>query len=374
MDDRAVPDDRAGLRSGFLRRTRASQPPHRERVAALARLLWHDLRIGLLIGLGMIVVYLPRADAASSGMTLPVFMQMLVNIYSGWSAAGFLIVLLNRVASQVWAALWARMAFVLTISVLLRLAVPMPVQQVGFNSNLLALGASSTAFLLEVTWTTVLCAAITTAWLDRAARRRSAAQRLADLHRQQQRARRELVEARLRVLQARVDPQLFFDMLGAVRDHYASDPLAAEALLERLTVFLRAALPRLRTAMSTVRQEVDLVAAYADMRQAAGFSSTLLSAVVEPAAAEGAFPAGVLLPLIEALLHGLAGAPGRIELEATRAPRALRLRLQGAIGTPVPEIERVRGTLAAVYADQAVLSVRLGLAGTWVIEVEVRDA
>ena len=72
--------------------------------------------------------------------------------------------------------------------------------------------------------------------------------------RNHQAARRRLVEAQLQAMQARVDPQMFFDTLDTVQRLYTSDPRRAEGLLDELIVFLRAALPRLRTASSTLAQ------------------------------------------------------------------------------------------------------------------------
>lgn len=333
--------------------------------------LWADLRIGLVTGLGMVVFYMPRAYAAAGDMPLPIFWTMLVNVASGWSMMGFMTALLNRAASHVLVSLWARWGAVMAASLLLRALAPLSLQQLGHDEHLFELSASPQALLFELSWTTVLYVTLITFYLDRASTRRAAAQRLAALRSEQQLARRGLVEARLRVLQARIDPQLFFEMLGAVRDRYASDPAAAETLLEHLTEYLRAALPRLREAMSTVAQEVALARAYNDLLNAARAPRMALAVQVDAAASGLPFPAGVLLPLLQALRSSSGDAPGAVELWATHGPQAVRLRLQGSPGGNEPMVERVRETLVAVYDAQAMLTSRPGLGGSWVIEVEV---
>jgi hypothetical protein len=54
---------------------------------------------------------------------------------------------------------------------------------------------------------------------------------------------RNIMASRLQVLQARVEPELFFDALGDVRRAYLRDPEAAGSLLDDLIAYLRAALP-----------------------------------------------------------------------------------------------------------------------------------
>ena len=59
----------------------------------------------------------------------------------------------------------------------------------------------------------------------------------------------------------RASTRLLFDMLDAVRLAYAIEPARAERLLDELVAFLRAALPRLRDASSSVAREVELARA-----------------------------------------------------------------------------------------------------------------
>ena len=90
-----------------------------------------------------------------------------------------------------------------------------------------------------------------------------AAERLDAAKAAQREARRRLAYGQLKAVQARIDPQLLFDMLDAVRRAYESDPVRAEHLLDELVAFLRAALPRLQDASSTVPREAETARALA---------------------------------------------------------------------------------------------------------------
>ena len=112
------------------------------------------------------------------------------------------------------------------------------------------------------------------AHLQRSRAHEEAAARLAAAQPAQREAQRRLVHARLQAVQARIDPQLLFDMLDAVRRSYEDDASRAERLLDELIAFLRAALPRLRSASSSVPREAELARAYARLRALAGASAT----------------------------------------------------------------------------------------------------
>ena len=120
--------------------------------------------------------------------------------------------------------------------------------------------------------------------------------------------RRRLVEGRLKAIQARVDPLFFFAMLDTVQKTYVSDSHRAEQLLDELTTFLRAALPRLRTASSSVDQECDLARSFARLRALAGLGESSLGIEIAASVGAASFPPGVVLPLIDDLLQRTADA------------------------------------------------------------------
>jgi hypothetical protein len=192
------------------------------------------------------------------------------------------------------------------------------------------------------------------AHLKRSRAREAAAARLAAAQAAQQRARQRLVEARLQAVQARIDPQLLFEMLDAVRHAYADDPARAERLLDELVAFLRAALPRLRTASSTVLGEARLAKAYVNLRILADAPDAEMSLEVSPEVGDARFPPGVVLPLLADALRARSGA---YALVATRDSGDCRL----ALCLPAPPLDaavnRVRALLADLYGTSAELAI-----------------
>ncbi len=137
------------------------------------------------------------------------------------------------------------------------------------------------------------------------ANRRSAldaSRRMKALQVQRTELQRRSLESRLQALQARVEPQFLFDSLARVRDSYESDAAKGSQMLADLIAYLRAALPYLREATSTLRRELDLVGAYLNVMRAqlgANLTSTI-DASDESRSAR--MPAMVLLPLVNHVL------------------------------------------------------------------------
>ena len=195
---------------------------------------------------------------------------------------------------------------------------------------------------------------------DEGVRRQAAAlQRLQQLQAAQIGRRRRMVETQLSALQARVDPQLFFDLLDAVERHYACDEARAEALLDEVIVFLRAALPRLNSPSSCLAQELALVQSYARARRLAADDFPVLVADIAADIQDLAFPAGVLLPLLSGIATALP-AGGRLELTATVSASSgaagthhgtLTLMLEAPAAIALPLLDGIRQTLRALHDD-----------------------
>ena len=76
---------------------------------------------------------------------------------------------------------------------------------------------------------------------------------------------RKAVDARLRLLQAQVEPHFLFNTLANIRELVESGSPQASAVLNSLIAYLRAAVPRLHEPATTLRQELELVCAYLDV-------------------------------------------------------------------------------------------------------------
>lgn len=172
-------------------------------------------------------------------------------------------------------------------------------------------------------------------------------------------------EAQFEAIRAQVDPRDLVETLGEVRTRYARDPAAAEALLDQMVNFLRAAIAGLRQRESTLAAELDVAAALADLQAERGMPNAWRIGA-RPDGLEGiAFPPRALLPIL---------ALGRNDctplLEVTRdRPGVIRLVARGLTAVP-PRVEhRLSAQLASVAAsasvrcetgdDQAVLVVEL---------------
>ena len=191
--------------------------------------------------------------------------------------------------------------------------------------------------------------------IDTLRRREQAVTQLATAQEQGRVVRQELASAQLLAIQARVDPQLLFDMLAAVKRFYEHDAARAESLLDDLTAFLRAALPRLRSAHSTLELEFGLVQAYARLLRGAGAASVELRISLPEELAPAGFPAGVLLPL----LAGACGEARNIELDASAQSSALRIRVTDSRVPADATLQRLRDSLAAFFGDRGLLQTRL---------------
>jgi hypothetical protein len=188
------------------------------------------------------------------------------------------------------------------------------------------------------------------AHLQRSREQQAAAARLASAQAGQLDARRRLARARLQAVQARIDPRLLFDMLDAVRRAYEEHPSRAERLLDELVLFLRTALPRLRSVTSTVPREAELARSYTRLCALAGASGLGMTLDISAEARHAVFPPGVLLPLLgDALRTGT----GLCRLTAARSGDACRLVLTLPSCPSLAELERVRTLLIDLQGSAA---------------------
>ena len=174
---------------------------------------------------------------------------------------------------------------------------------------------------------------------------------------------RATVAARLKVIQARVEPELLFGALSDVRDLYLGDRAAADALLDDLIAYLRAALPLMRSDTSTLGREASLAVAYAKVLPAARRGELDAGSIVPEDAQDLPFPPMVLLPLVRAA----AQSPiRRITIETDGAPASgavVRVEpAQRPAGWDESGLEATRAALAHGFGSDATLEVTGGRA------------
>jgi len=115
-----------------------------------------------------------------------------------------------------------------------------------------------------------------------------------------------LAEAKLRALQAQIEPHFLYNTLANVLGLIDTQPAQARHMLERFIDFLRASLHASRAASATVGAELDLAAAYLDVL-AVRMGKRLQYRIEADAAARASGIAPMLIqPLVEnAVMHGL---------------------------------------------------------------------
>jgi signal transduction histidine kinase len=179
---------------------------------------------------------------------------------------------------------------------------------------------------------------------------------------------RHSVEARLKLLQAQIEPHFLFNTLANLDALIQTDPPRARVMLAHLNGYLRATLAASRRERSTLEEEFALLRGYLDV-QAIRMGSRLKHRLELPAAlAQASVPPMLLQPLVEnAIRHGVepkmeggevsvqAGAEeGR--LVVTVSDTGLGWAAAGAGGGGVG-LANVRERLAAAYGREASLQV-----------------
>jgi signal transduction histidine kinase len=138
---------------------------------------------------------------------------------------------------------------------------------------------------------------------------------------------RKALDARLRLLQAQVEPHFLFNTLANVRELVDSGSPQASSVLASLIAYLRAAVPRLHEPVTTLGHELQLVRAYLDLMQMR-MPDRLQFAIEADEALRGLrCPPMTLLSLVEnAVRHGIDPSEegGRIDVSVRAQDGAIR--------------------------------------------------
>jgi histidine kinase/histidine kinase/DNA gyrase B/HSP90-like ATPase len=117
---------------------------------------------------------------------------------------------------------------------------------------------------------------------------------------------RKALDARLRLLQAQVEPHFLFNTLANVRELVDSGSPQASSVLDSLIAYLRAAVPRLHETSTTMGQELQLVRAYLELMHMRMPDRLQFAVQADEAAMGLRCPPTTLLTLVEnAVRHGI---------------------------------------------------------------------
>ena len=177
----------------------------------------------------------------------------------------------------------------------------------------------------------------------------------------------ELMQARLQLLRAQVEPHFLFNTLSVVRALSRSDRRATVAMLENLIRYFEAALPRLRDSEVALSEELKLVDAYLAIYRARMGTRLVYEIDTRDELGELKVPAMMLLTLVEnALKHGVgpkvegglirvsAGCDrDRLLLSVADSGRGLDVRLGRGTG-----LANIRQRLVMMYGPEAALTLR----------------
>ena len=139
-------------------------------------------------------------------------------------------------------------------------------------------------------------------------------------------AARLLAEAKLRTLQAQIEPHFLYNTLANVVSLIGSDPARARHMLERLIDFLRASLSASRAEHATVRGEIELARAYLDLLSVRMGARLHYRIDLDPACDDAVIAPMLIQPLVEnAVMHGIEPkvAGGTIVVRARRRDGSL---------------------------------------------------
>jgi len=172
----------------------------------------------------------------------------------------------------------------------------------------------------------------------------------------------QLVEARVQVMQAQVEPHFLFNTLAHVKRLYKTDPTLARRMLDRFCEYLHVALPQMRDAVATLGTELTLAQAYLDVQKIRMGNRLVVEIDVPDGERQKQFPSMMLASLVEnAIKHGLTplseGGVIRVSAESTRDALRVVVADSGrgfcaSRGTGVG-LANIRGRLATLYGPSA---------------------
>lgn len=222
-------------------------------------------------------------------------------------------------------------------------------------------GAGAFVVLTLVAWISGLTSAAIALRFERHARERAERARAAS---EKDALERSLLDARLRLLQAQIEPHFLFNTLANIQALVEAGSPNAAPVLRHLINYLRAAGPHLADADATLGRELQLVDAYLSLMRMRMPDRLEYTLAVAPELANLRFPAMALLTLVEnAVRHGIDPTTdgGRIEVGATRddATGAVNVWVadtgagMSESATPGAGLANVRTRLRATFGDTA---------------------
>lgn len=177
--------------------------------------------------------------------------------------------------------------------------------------------------------------------------------------------------AKLRLLEAQIEPHFLFNTMANLRRTWRVDPGLGLRMHDNVIRYLSAALPQMRSPLGTLGEEIELTRAYLELFAIRMGDRLTYSIEASTAAASEGFPRMVLLTLVEnAIKHGLAPAEngGHVAIVATVDKSHLRVSVvddgvgfgAAATGGTGIGLANIRARLLTAYGRAARLEVGSG--------------
>lgn len=168
-----------------------------------------------------------------------------------------------------------------------------------------------------------------------------------------------LRETRIVAFRGQLQPQLLLRALAALRERYARDMEAGNALFDHLIAFLRAAMPSVRSGFSTLSAECETVRCYSALRDSLAERGAQWRLDLPHPAPALPFPSLILMPALDGV-SALLGPDETLSLTLSRdqATNVVLLTLDSSRAVALPDAidHRLRGGLALTFGRSAHVS------------------
>jgi len=162
--------------------------------------------------------------------------------------------------------------------------------------------------------------------------------------RQAMRAEASLAEARLAMLQAKLNPHFLFNTLNSITHFVRESPQQAEDMIASLSELLRSVLANADQREVSLATEMSFIDSYLAIQQIRFGERLQVTREVDPNALVAAVPTLLLQPLVEnAVIHGIAPqrAGGKLAIKVMRREERLRIEIADTgVGLEAPRSVR----------------------------------
>ena len=141
---------------------------------------------------------------------------------------------------------------------------------------------------------------------------------------------KKLVENRLNLLQAQIEPRFLFNTMKSISDLFDAAPEKAKTMQMHFIQYLRATLVKTRKRVTTIEQEMGLIRSYLDIFKVSMGERLEYHFDIDPQTRSLPFPSMLIQPVVEnAIKYGLEKNPegGRISISVAKRDDMIRIEI-----------------------------------------------